>query len=326
MTTTRNQRPETDTRVVSPSRPFAEPEAWKLVGNTPLIPWSDPRGSAGRIFIKAEWSNVGGSVKDRPAREILRTGIATGALPGRRLLDASSGNTAVAYALLGAAAGIGVTVCVPRNASLERMALLDAYGAELVETDPLLGSDGAIRAARDLVAQHPDRYWYADQYGNPANSRAHYLTTGPEIWRDTSGAITHFVAGIGTSGTLMGTGRFLRERSAAVRLVGVQPDHALHGLEGLKHLATAMVPAIYTPDLVDETVFMSTERADETVRDLARTQGLFIGWSAGAALAAAIGILREADRAGTRPPVIVVIAPDSGNRYLSESRRRLQEV
>ncbi len=303
----------------------SEPEAWRLVGNTPLIPLRVD-GGAGRVLLKAEWCNIGGSVKDRPAREILREGLALGALPGRRLLDASSGNTAVAYALLGAAAGIGVTVCVPRNASVERLALLEAYGAELVETDPLEGSDGAIRRARELAAADPDRYWYADQYGNSANSRAHYLTTGPEVWRDTAGEITHFVAGIGTSGTLMGTGRFLKERNPGVRLVAVQPDAGLHGLEGMKHLASALVPAIYDPALVDETVFMSTERADAAVSELAQAQGFFVGWSAGAAFAAAADIARNAKGAGGRPPVIVVIAPDSGNRYLSESRRRLLEA
>ena len=294
-----------------------EPEAWRLVGNTPLI--SLKTDTAARILLKAEWCNVGGSVKDRPAREILREGLASGALPGRRLLDASSGNTAVAYALLGAAAGIGITVCVPANASVERLALLEAYGAELIQTDPLLGSDGAIRRARELVAAEPDRYWYADQYGNPANSRAHYLTTGPEIWRDTGGRITHFVAGIGTSGTLMGTGRFLKERNPDVKLVAVQPDEPLHGLEGLKHMASAMVPAIYDPAAVDQTIFVSTERADLAVRNLARSQGLFVGWSTGAALAAAAELENES-------AVIVVVAPDSGHRYLSESRRRLVEA
>jgi cysteine synthase B len=272
-----------------------------------------------RVYLKAEWCNVGGSVKDRPAREILREGLASGALPGRRLLDASSGNTAVAYALLGAAAGIGVTVCVPANASVERLALLEAYGAELVQTDPLLGSDGAIRRARELAAGEPDRYWYADQYGNPSNSRAHYLTTGPEIWRDTGGRITHFVAGIGTSGTLMGAGRFLKERNPGVRLVAVQPDQPLHGLEGLKHMASAMVPAIYDATALDQTILISTERADAAVRDLARSHGLFVGWSAGAAVAAAAELASES-------AVIVVVAPDSGHRYLSESRRRLVEA
>jgi cysteine synthase B len=296
----------------------AEPEAWRLVGNTPLITVGST-AAGGRTLLKAEWCNIGGSVKDRPAREILREGLLRGALPGRRLLDASSGNTAVAYSLLGAAAGIGITVCVPANASPERMALLDAYGAELIPTDPLQGSDGAIRRARELAQTYPDQYWYADQYGNPANARAHYLTTGPEIWRDTAGKITHLVAGVGTSGTLMGTGRFLKERNPGIELVAVQPDDALHGLEGLKHLATAIVPPIYDPTVVDRTVFVSTEQADRAVRQLARTQGLFVGWSTGAALAAAAQIASDA-------AVVVVIAPDSGNRYLSESRRRLVEA
>ena len=315
MTTLRPPRPRPGATRTDRSN-ATEPEAWRLVGETPLIPLRRVPGR-GQILLKAEWCNVGGSVKDRPAREILRAGLAQGALPARRLLDASSGNTAVAYALLGAAAGIGVTVCVPSNASVERLALLDAYGAELVQTDPLLGSDGAIRRARELAQSEPDRYWYADQYGNAANSRAHYLTTGPEIWRDTAGSITHFVAGIGTSGTMMGAGRFLKERRPDVRLVGVQPDEPLHGLEGLKHLATAIVPGIYDPGVVDEMRFVSTERADAAVRQLARTEGFFVGWSGGAALAAAADIADES-------AVIVVIAPDSGHRYLSESRRRLE--
>ena len=303
--------------------PPREPSAWQLVGNTPLIPLL-PASERGGIHLKAEWFNVGGSVKDRPAREILRAGLARGALPGRRLLDASSGNTAVAYALLGAAGGMGVTVCVPANAAPERLALLDAYDAELIRTDPLEGSDGAIRRARDLAGQYPDRYWYADQYGNPANSRAHYQTTGPEIWRDTGGRVTHFVAGVGTSGTLMGAGRFLKERNPDIRLVAVQPDHPMHGLEGLKFLATAMVPAIYDPTLPDATMFVATERADAAVRDLAREHGLFVGWSAGAALVAAREILDT--YRGKEPAVVVVMAPDSGQRYLTESRRRLENV
>ena len=303
---------------VAPAR--REPAAWKLVGNTPLIPLAGT--GKGGLFLKAEWFNVGGSVKDRPAREMLRQGLALGALPGRRLLDASSGNTAVAYALLGAAAGIGVTVCVPANASKERLALLDVYGAELVRTDPLQGSDGAIRRARELAAASPGEYWYADQYSNPANSLAHYVTTGPEIWRDTDGQVTHFVAGIGTSGTMMGAGRFLKERNPAVRLIGVQPDEPFHGLEGLKHLASALVPPIYDPGVLDQTVFVTTERADAAVRELARSQGVFLGWSAGAALVAAFDLIASVEH--DRPPVVVTIAPDGGQRYLSESRRRLE--
>jgi cysteine synthase B len=276
------------------------------------------------VFLKAEWFNPGGSVKDRAARAILRDGIARGEVPAKRLLDASSGNTAVAYAMLGAAAQIGVTVCVPANASAERHALLAAYGAEVVRTDPLEGSDGAIREARRLAATHPSRYWYADQYNHPANAGAHYRTTAEEIWRQTEGCVTHLVAGLGTSGTLMGTGKRLRELNPGVQLVAVQPDEAFHGLEGLKHLATAIVPGIYDPALPDRHEFIATEEAEDMVRRLAREAGLFVGWSTGAALVAATRVEAQQaapvrDRGGE--PVIVVIAPDAGRGYLSERDR-----
>ena len=301
-----------------------EPALWGLVGNTPLIPLP-PATALARplpsVFLKAEWLNPGGSVKDRAALYILRDGVARGELPAKRLLDASSGNTAIAYAMLGAAAGIGVTVCVPANASAERKALLETYGAEVIFTDPLDGSDGAIRAARELATARPDQYWYADQYNHPANARAHYLTTGEEIWRQTAGRITHLVAGLGTTGTLMGTGRRLKELNPAIELVAVQPDGPFHGLEGLKHLATAIVPGIYDPALPNRTEFVATEDAEDAVRQLAKQAGLFVGWSSGAALVAAERVLSD------RPPlrgcdaVVVVIAPDSGQRYLSEYRR-----
>ncbi len=307
---------------------WQEPALWHLVGRTSLIPLEVPDsvGSSGcRLFLKAEWLNPGGSVKDRPAREILRTGIADGVLPERRLLDASSGNTAVAYAMLGAAAGIGVTVCVPANASVERRTLLRVYGAELIETDPLEGSDGAIRRARELAAAEPQRYWYADQYSHPANTEAHYRTTGPEIWSATRGAVTHLVAGVGTSGTLMGAGRFLRERQPDVRMVAVEPDSPFHGLEGLKHMASAIVPALYDPAVIDETVFAVTEEAESKVRALARERGLFVGWSTGAAVRAAEALLSREAAGQREPPVVVVIAPDGGARYLSDDRRLLGE-
>jgi cysteine synthase B len=303
---------------------FAEPALWRLVGDTPLIPVPSFHPSAVQLQLKAEWLNPGGSVKDRAALFILRDGIARGELPGKRVLDASSGNTAIAYAMLGAAAGIGVTVCVPRNASAERQALLDAYGAEVVLTDPLEGSDGAIREARRLAAERPDRFWYADQYNHPANPRAHYLTTAEELWRQTGRRITHLVAGLGTTGTLVGTGSRLKELDPGIQVVAVQPDGPFHGLEGLKHLDTAIVPGIYDPELPDRTEFVSTEDAEDAVRHLAREAGLLVGWSTGAALVAAQRMLTAVDR--RRPPstaLVVVIAPDSGARYLSE-RRRLQ--
>ena len=299
-----------------------EPALWGLVGNTPLIPVTaspDLHQPPASLLLKAEWLNPGGSVKDRAALFILRDGLARGELPGKRLLDSSSGNTAIAYAMLGAAAGIGVTVCVPANASAERKALLATYGADVVLTDPLDGSDGAIRAARALAAKHPAEYWYADQYDHPANSRAHYSTTAEEIWRQTGGRVTQLVAGLGTTGTLMGTGRRLRELNPAIELVAVQPDGPFHGLEGLKHLATAIVPGIYDPALADRTEFVTTEEADAAVRRLARDAGLLLGWSAGAAVVAAERV--------TRPDsVTVVIAPDSGARYLSEHRRLAGEA
>jgi len=295
---------------------------WGLVGNTPLIPLPSFRPSdLPSLYLKAEWLNPGGSVKDRAALFILRDGIARGELPGKRLLDASSGNTAIAYAMLGAAAGVGVTVCVPANASVERKVLLERYGAEVVFTDPLDGADGAIREARELAARQPERYWYADQYGHPANPRAHYVTTAEEIWRQTAGRITHFVAGLGTTGTMMGTGRRLKELNPRIELVAVQPDGPFHGLEGLKHLATAIVPRIYDPGVPDRTEFVTTEEAEDVVRRLAQDAGLLLGWSAGAAVVAAARLL--SDRPTVRPSdaVVVVIAPDSGTRYLSEQRR-----
>lgn len=300
---------------------FTEPALWSLVGNTPLIPCPPVRPSAGPpLYLKCEWLNPGGSVKDRAALSILRDGIARGELPAKRVLDSSSGNTAIAYAMLGAAAGIGVTVCVPANASAERKALLESYGAEVIFTDPLDGSDGAIRAARDLAGAQPHRYWYADQYNHPANARAHYLTTAEEIWRQTGGRITHLVAGLGTTGTLMGTGRRLRELNARVELVAVQPDGPFHGLEGLKHMATAIVPGIYDPALPSRTEFVATEDAEDAVRRLARQGGLFVGWSSGAAIVAAERVLSAHPPLRPSESVVVVIAPDSGTRYLSERR------
>ena len=293
---------------------WREPALWGLVGNTPLIPLEPA------LLLKAEWRNPGGSVKDRPAREILRSGLAMGMLPERRLLDSSSGNTAVAYAMLGAAAGIGVTVCVPANASRARQNLLRLLGAELIETDPLEGSDGAIRRAQEIAAADPARYWYADQYNNPANPRAHQRTTGPEIWNATHGRLTTLVAGVGTSGTLVGSGRFLKSRRPDIRLVAVQPEGPLHGLEGLKHLETAVVPGIYDAAIVDETVFVATEAAEEKVRQLARG-GLFVGWSTGAALVAAEAVLARADAPRGGRPLVVAIAPDGGSPYLADERR-----
>jgi cysteine synthase B len=291
-----------------------EPALWNAVGNTPLLPL---KVGERPLYLKAEWLNPGGSVKDRAARAILRDGLCRGELPAKRLLDASSGNTGIAYAMLGAAAGIGVTICLPGNASPERRALLEIYGAEVVLTDRLAGTDAAVERARELAAEYPERYFYADQYSNPANPRAHRESTGPEIWAQTEGRVTHFVAALGTTGTMMGTGAFLRERNPNVQLVGVQPDSPFHGLEGLKHLSTtAHLPALYDPRLPDSVMEVSTEVADRTARDLARSTGYLVGWSAGAAVAAGLEIL-ETDTAA----YVVVVGCDTGSRYLSEPHR-----
>ena len=293
-----------------------EPALWQAVGNTPLLPVELP-GGAGRFWIKAEWLNPGGSVKDRAARAILRDALRRGLVPDRRLLDASSGNTGIAYAMLGAAAGIGVTICLPANASPERRALLELYGAEVVDTDRLEGTEGAARRARELAAADPVRYYYADQYSNPANPQAHRDTTGPELWAQTGGRITHFIAAMGTTGTMMGTGGYLKERNPAITLVGVQPDSPYHGLEGLKHLATTTEPpALYDPKVPDVIAEIPTETADRTARWLARDSGYLVGWSAGAAVAAAVDIVRREPDAH-----VVVIGCDTGARYLSEPHR-----
>jgi cysteine synthase B len=293
-----------------------EPALWQAVGNTPLLPVTLPEGS-GRFWLKAEWLNPGGSVKDRAARAILRDGLRRGLLPAKRLLDASSGNTGIAYAMLGAAAGIGVTICLPANASPERRALLEVYGAEVLLTDRMDGTEGAARRARELADAEAGRYYYADQYSNPANPQAHRETTGPELWSQTGGRLTHFVAALGTTGTLMGTGGYLKERNPGVRLVGVQPDSPYHGLEGLKHLATTtQPPALYDPALLDHVAEVATETADHHARWLARATGLLVGWSAGAAVSVAIDLARREPDA-----FVVAIGCDTGARYLSEPHR-----
>lgn len=287
------------------------------VGHTPLLPLNrltERLDKPVQILAKAEWFNPGGSVKDRPAWNILRQAIESGALtPPKRLLDATSGNMGISYATFGAALGIPVTLALPANASPERIAILRALGAELLLTDPLEGTDGAIQLARRLAAEHPERYYYANQYDNPANWLAHYQTTGPEIIQQTGGSLTHFVAGLGTSGTLTGCGRFLRERNPAVQIIAIQPDSPFHGLEGLKHMATALKPGIYDPALPDRILEVSTEEAYAMVRRLAREEGLFVGISAGAAAAGALRLAEELE-VGT----IVTVFPDAGYKYLSD--------
>ena len=287
-----------------------------LVGNTPLIRLRKfEAGLNGvELYGKAEWFNPGGSVKDRPAANMVKEGLRTGALrPGKTLLDATSGNTGIAYAMIGASEGFPVKLCVPSNVTIERKRLLHAYGAEMILTDPMDGSDGAIREARRQVAANPDAYFYPDQYNNPANWGAHYASTGPEILAQTEGRVTHFVAGLGTSGTFMGTGRRLREHNPSIKLISFQPDSPLHGLEGLKHMETAIVPGIYDPQLADEDMRVSTEDAYTMVRRLAREEGLLVGISGGAALAAALKVAKTVGNA-----VIVTIFPDSADKYMSE--------
>ncbi|MBM3143500.1 MAG: cysteine synthase family protein [Chloroflexi bacterium] len=289
----------------------------KAVGNTPLLPLRRVVQDISpdvEIYAKAEWFNPGGSVKDRPAFNIIRTALFEGRLlPGMRLLDSTSGNMGIAYATFGAALDIKVTLAMPDNASPERVSILRALGAEVVFTDPMEGSDGAIRVARQMAQERPDLYYYANQYDNPANWQAHYRGTGPEIAEQTSGAVTHFVAGLGTSGTLTGASRYLRERNPRVQIIAVQPDSPFHGLEGLKHMPTAIRPGIYDPAIPDRTVEIPTEAAHEIVRRLARQEGYFVGISSGAAAAAALQIAAELDE-GT----VVTVFPDAGYKYLSD--------
>jgi len=289
-----------------------------LIGRTPLLRlrrFEQEVPSGVELYAKAEWQNPGGSVKDRAAARMVIDGETAGRLvPGKTILDATSGNTGIAYAMVGAAKGYPVKLCVPDNASPERKMILRALGADLVLTDPLDGTDGAIREARRIYAADPDRYFYPDQYNNDSNWRAHYDTTAPEIIEQTSGRLTHFVAGLGTSGTFMGTGRRLRSFNPKVRLISFQPDSAFHGLEGLKHMATAIVPGIYDPSLADEDLRISTERAHERVRRLAREEGVLAGISSGAALAAMLDVAKRID-AG----MIVTVFPDGAEKYLTDS-------
>lgn len=285
-----------------------------LVGRTPLVRLRRIEASCPGIELygKAEYRNPGGSVKDRPARRMILEGLASGALrPGRTLLDATSGNTGIAYAMFGAAMGIPVRLCVPDNVTPERKRMLHAYGAELTLTDPLEGSDGAIREARRLYDADPERYFYPDQYNNPFNWRAHYDTTAPEIVEQSGGRLTHFVAGLGTSGTFIGTGRRLRELVPGITLVSMQPDGPLHGLEGLKHMETAIVPGIYDPEVADADIGVDTEEAYAMTRRLAREEGLLVGISSGANVVAALRIAKA-------PAVVVTVLCDGGERYLSD--------
>lgn len=316
---------QTDRRVsprttqITDARPSAPgPRAWpERVGDTPLIPLNRINADVPHVELcaKAEWTNPGGSVKARAALAMIEDGEQSGRLTqSKAILDASSGNTAIAYAMIGAARGYDVTICLPANADVVCQRTLRAYGAEVVLTDPLEGPDGAIRQAQQMADARPDRYVYLDQYNNPANWRAHYETTADEIWRQTDGRVTHFVAGLGTAGTFVGTGRRLRELAPDIRLISVQPDGPLHGLEGLKHMNSATVPGIYDERLADADLPVSTEASYAMVRRLARDEGLLVGLSSGAALAGALSVAEQIEKG-----VIVTVFPDGGGRYLDAS-------
>jgi cysteine synthase B len=301
-------------QVISPPTTGLE----SAVGNTPLFPLQRLNGDISprvQVFGKAEWFNPGGSVKARPALSIIQSALEDGCLgPEKRLLDSTSGNMGIAYATFGASFGIPITLAIPANASPERIKILRALGAELVLTDPLEGTDGAIRMAQQMAEGEPQRYFFADQYNNPANWRAHFNTTGPEIVYQTAGRISHFVAGMGTAGTLTGTARNLRQFNPQVEIIAVQPDGPFHGLEGLKHMPTALQPGIYDASVPDRVLEISTETAYAYARALARQEGLFVGVSAGAAAAAAMQVALSLDE-GT----VVTILPDAGYKYLSEN-------
>jgi cysteine synthase B len=308
---------EIDNRAQSRNLPLAR-DLELQIGRTPLLSLRRvvsglPEGV--EILVKAEHMNPGGSVKDRAALAMILDGERSGRLyPGKVILDATSGNTGIAYAMIGAARGYSVTICLPANASVERKRMLQVLGAEVIETDPLQGSDGAQVIAREMAAHDAARYFYPDQYNNDANWRAHYEGTGPEIWEQTEGRVTHFVAGLGTCGTFTGVGRRLKELNPSIRLISMEPDSPIHGLEGLKHLPTSRMPGIFDPNLADETVEVETEAAQDMTRRLAREEGLFVGVSSGANVVAALALARRL------PPdsVVVTILCDGGERYLSE--------
>jgi cysteine synthase B len=290
------------------------------IGNTPLVRLERvTRGLDGiALLAKAEWANPGGSVKDRAAANMVRDAQQRGLLtPGKTLLDATSGNTGIAFAMLGAAIGFPVLLVMPANVSSERKKIIQAYGAQVEWTDPAEGPDGAIRRARELAATEPDRYFYADQYSNNANWQAHYRTTGPEIWRQTEGRVTHFVAGMGTSGTFTGTTRRLKELNPKIQAISFQPDSPFHGLEGMKYMHGNIVPAIYDPALADRNLEIETEAAYAMAKRLAREEALLVGISAAAAVEASLRIAAE-EHAAKREAVIVTILPDSADKYLSE--------
>jgi S-sulfo-L-cysteine synthase (O-acetyl-L-serine-dependent) len=304
------------------ARPQLGENLLERIGNTPLLrlerfPEFAPEFPNVELLAKAEWFNPGGSVKDRAAYSMISDGERRGALrPGKVILDATSGNTGIAYAMIGAALGYKVKLCLPSSASPERKQILKAYGVKLVITPGDEGTDGAIRRVKEIFAADPEKYFYPDQYSNPANPLAHYNTTAPEIWRQTEGRITHFVAGLGTSGTFGGTTRRLKELNPKIRCISFQPDSGFHGLEGLKHMATAIVPKIYDPTLADDDLAVRTEDAHRMVKRLAREEGILHGVSSGAAMCACFEVARRLPRGASA--VIVTVFPDSGEKYLSE--------
>lgn len=297
-------------------RPLPQGSIEASIGNTPLLRLN--RLTKGlrdgvEVLAKAEHLNPGGSVKDRPALAMILEGETSDRLrPGMTILDATSGNTGIAYAMIGAARGYPVTICLPRNANLQRKRILRSFGVTLIETDPLLSTDGAQIVAREIATREPDKFFYPDQYNNPANWRAHYDGTALEIWEQSKGRVTHFIAGLGTSGTFVGTTRRLKELNHSIRCISLQPDSPLHGLEGLKHMATAMVPGIYDPSLADETWEVSTEDAQQMVQRLAQEEGLLVGASSGANVYAALRLAHELPRNS----VVVTILCDGGERYI----------
>jgi len=289
----------------------------ELIGNTPLLSFKRIASDVSPVTVlaKAEWQNPGGSVKDRAALNMILDGERRGLLnKDKIIIDATSGNTGIAYAMIAAERGYRVMLALPRNASPERKQCLLAYGAELVLTDPTGGTDTAQRCVRELVNQDPNKYFYPDQYNNEANWKAHYQTTGMEIWRQTGGQVTHFVTGLGTSGTFTGVTRRLKEFNSTIKCISMQPDGPLHGLEGLKHMPTALVPGIYDAGLADEQVTVATEEAHEMVLRLAREEGLLVGVSSGANLVAALNVAKK-----LKEGVVVTIFSDSASKYLSES-------
>jgi S-sulfo-L-cysteine synthase (O-acetyl-L-serine-dependent) len=299
-----------------PPEPQRVPSVLHLVGNTPLLELTKVTAgisSRVRVFAKLEGFNPGGSVKDRPALKMVAEGLRSGLLaPGKTILDSTSGNTGIALAMVGAVLGYPVELVIPANVSIERKKIIAAYGARMIFSSPLEGSDGAIRLCRQILHESPERYFKPDQYFNEANPQAHYETTGPEIWVQTQGKITHLVAGIGTGGTIMGTGRYLKERNPQVQVLAVEPDDAFHGLEGLKHMASSIVPGIYHEKELDGKIPVSTESAYDAVYRLGREEGVLVGQSSGAAIWAALKVARTLEEG-----VVVTLFPDFGDKYLS---------